>query len=156
MLLLLLLASPPGCVRVGHIMSQQQQQRWRYYRVFVSGERRARTGFVGRYLGSQTPSYNDGTGRGTPSLYFPFLYQDQDSYLYLVLAPFLRPYVQVYYPDFERIDCWACLGARTRERLVESYRSFGKANGVENPVIPELIAPVPPPEEMHTVIGYDS
>jgi hypothetical protein len=130
-----------------------QQQRWCYYRIFLfKGRRRALAQFVGRHLGSEYPE-----GHGPHHcIYHCTLFESQDGFLYLVLARFDPPRAPERHPDYERIDCWMCLVARTREELVDQFRSFAKANGVDNPVIPSLIAPVPAIEEMHEMTGWDS
>jgi hypothetical protein len=129
------------------------QPRWCYYRVFVKGRRRALAQFVGRHLGSEYPG-----GPGPHHcIYFCTLFECQDGYLYLVLARFDPPRAPERHPNYERIDCWFCLQARTREHLVAQFRSFAKAVGIDNPKIPALITPpVPVIEEMHTVTGYDA
>ena len=132
----------------------QQQQRWGYYRVFVRGIRKSQAQFVGCHLGSELPSHYQDTsgGLGIPFIYFCSLYEDQDGYLYLAFAPEEFPG----WPDYARITCWFFLKAKTREVLVDCFRRFGKANGVDNPVIPPLIAPLPAIEEMHEMTGWDS
>jgi hypothetical protein len=130
-------------------MEQQQQQRWCYYRIFVSQVRNSQAQFIGRCLGFECEPDSD----GKPYIYIHcHLYEDQDGYLYFVCASEEFPG----WPDYARIVCWDFVKAKTREELVGWFRRLAKANGVDNPVIPSLIAPLPPIEEMHEMTGWDS
>jgi hypothetical protein len=129
-----------------------QQPRSCYYRIFVTEVRKPQAHFIGRHLGSEYPKDADGSPIGGHFIYFCSLYEDQDGNLYLFFVSGEFPG----WPDYARIRCWAFLKAKTREELVDRFRGFGKANGVDNPIIPSLIAPLPPIEEMHEMTGWDS
>jgi hypothetical protein len=126
-----------------------QQQRWCYYRVFFYQVRKSQAQFIGCHLGSECRPNSDGT---VHFLNFCNLYEDQDGYLYLFFESDEVPG----WPDYARIWCRSFLKAKSREELVGCFRRFATANGVENPVVPSLIAPLPEVETMHTLTGYDS